>query len=450
MGALKRRPPLSHLVLMWADLVGDEDVEFAYDLIREICEDVGPGTPGSPQEERRAALVERRMSEAGFDEVVTEPFGLRPNAFFGWFKLGSAWVVVAILFYVFGRFPGNPAVLLGTSVVAAAFSGLVILTAALEFFLYREFVDFLFPKASSQNVVGVIRPPRDPKDAPPAPDGGNRPRIVLLSGHHDSAWAFRWLEKLGFGYYVMMGFIFMGIFSVFLASVAQVFLAAFVPANVVRFGSVMDYACLVLAPLALVAATFFVDTGKDGGTVPGANDNLSGVALAVAVGRFLKRHPEIHPPGVEIRVVSFGSEEAGTRGSKRYVAAHLEELEAGSAACCNFDTLATERISIFTTDRNSTLRLDRALAEELGAAAEAAGVSHSVQPFPVFGGGTDALSFAERGIRATTLYAMELPGDMTAWYHQPADDLSQVNRNALRNALRVVVQWLGSWANGES
>ena len=57
-----------------------------------------------------------------------------------------------------------------------------------------------------------------------------------------------------------------------------------------------------------------------GGVVPGAVDNLAASALAAALARRLANNPASVPPGVEIRFISFGGEEAGLRGSRRYVA----------------------------------------------------------------------------------------------------------------------------------
>jgi len=55
---------------------------------------------------------------------------------------------------------------------------------------------------------------------------------------------------------------------------------------------------------------------------PGAADNLSACALAVALCGFLLRNPSYIPVDTEIRFISFGSEEAGLRGSRRYVERH--------------------------------------------------------------------------------------------------------------------------------
>jgi len=52
--------------------------------------------------------------------------------------------------------------------------------------------------------------------------------------------------------------------------------------------------------------------------VPGANDNLSGVAIALAIGKYLA-DAEHRPENVEVWIGSFGAEEVGQRGSKAFV-----------------------------------------------------------------------------------------------------------------------------------
>lgn len=58
---------------------------------------------------------------------------------------------------------------------------------------------------------------------------------------------------------------------------------------------------------------------------PGANDNASGVAAMLELARFF--HASALPPGVSLRFVAFGAEEAGLLGSKAYLQRHLLELQ---------------------------------------------------------------------------------------------------------------------------
>jgi Zn-dependent M28 family amino/carboxypeptidase len=101
---------------------------------------------------------------------------------------------------------------------------------------------------------------------------------------------------------------------------------------------------------------FFNMGRKNGGTVPGAADNLSASAIAVAMCRFLVKNPAYIPADTEIRLISFGSEEAGVRGSRRYVERHLDELWRLDARLLNFETVAHPEIGILTSDSNGTVK----------------------------------------------------------------------------------------------
>jgi len=101
----------------------------------------------------------------------------------------------------------------------------------------------------------------------------------------------------------------------------------------------------------------FLHPGREnGGNVPGAVDNLSASALAVSMCRFLVKNPTCIPEDTEIRFISFGSEEAGLRGSRRYVARHLDELKRLDTRLLNFEMVAHPEINILTTEVNGTVK----------------------------------------------------------------------------------------------
>ena len=123
--------------------------------------------------------------------------------------------------------------------------------------------------------------------------------------------------------------------------------------------------------------------------MPGAVDNLSASALAVAMCRFLVQNPSFIPDDTEIRFISFGSEEAGLRGSRRYVARHLDELKRLDARLLNFEMVAHPEINILTADVNGTVKNSPEMVNSVVAAAERAGVPYKVQSASL-GVGTDA------------------------------------------------------------
>jgi len=65
-----------------------------------------------------------------------------------------------------------------------------------------------------------------------------------------------------------------------------------------------------------------------------------------------------------------------------------------------------------------------------------------ISPFPFAGGGTDALPFREKGLRAACLFCMKIPSQMVKFYHQPTDTYDKVNLAALRNAAQIVLEFI--------
>jgi aminopeptidase YwaD len=191
----------------------------------------------------------------------------------------------------------------------------------------------------------------------------------------------------------------------------------------------------------IIFTLFFTRGWKNGGNVPGAADNLSASALAVAMCRFLVKNPGYIPADTEIRFISFGSEEAGVRGSRRYVERHLEELKRLDARQLNFETVADPEVAIITADMNGTVKYRPEMVQGAVAAAERAGVPHKVKPgYP--GAGSDACFFTKAGIKAVTLMPFKVPKQMVAFYHQKWDKPEVLSMEALLNVLKLSVEWI--------
>jgi aminopeptidase YwaD len=191
----------------------------------------------------------------------------------------------------------------------------------------------------------------------------------------------------------------------------------------------------------VIYAIFFNLGGKDGGTVPGAVDNLAASALAVAMCRFLVKIPSYIPEDTEIRFVSFGSEEAELRGSRRYVERHLAELIRLDTRMLNYEMVAHPEIGILTSDENGTVKNSPEAVESAVAAAERAGVPYKVKP-ALPGIGTDATPFTREGLKATTLLPFKAPQQQVAFYHQRWDTPDVLTIEPLLNVLKLTFEWV--------
>jgi hypothetical protein len=76
-------------------------------------------------------------------------------------------------------------------------------------------------------------------------------------------------------------------------------------------------------------------------TVPGANDNLSGVAALVALAELLRDRPL---PGLRVLLVSCGAEETLQDGVRAFIARHSHELVQGRTWFANLDTVGSPHL----------------------------------------------------------------------------------------------------------
>lgn len=409
----------------------DDDAGYALAIVEAICAQIGPGIPGSAAERRRAmAIRDELASHLGPDDVAVEAFTVAPRAWL------SSWPVSAVLVLAAALLNVATGRLTGAAAWATAIAGLILAIAAiatvvLVFVLGLELFDRLCPKARSVNVVGRLRPPGSHEVR----------RLLIVSGHHDSAPENTWLSLLGPGSFVAWAIAVVGLVVVFAMGAIQVTGLLASEPSVVRVGT-LGWVLLLCAVAPTVLHGLLFNRGwRHGGTVPGAADNLAASALLAALARFLVRNPAGLPDDAEIRFLSFGSEEAGLRGSRRYVERHLGELTRLHAQVLNLEIIAWPELAILRSDVNGTVAHAAELVERVAAAAERAEVPHAVKR-ATLGVGTDAAPFSQAGLRATTLLGFKLPEQLVAFYHQRSDRPDVLRPDALANALKLVVEWI--------
>jgi len=412
------------------EIITDNDAHYALDIVKAICTEVGPGTPGSSQERERAAIIKRELeSHLGAGNVIVEEFTLAPGALLGAQLISTLCMLIAALLNIFmGRFTGVPPWV--TAIAALALSISSALLFILEFVIGFELVDPFFKKKGSVNVVGTLR----------KPGTQNVKRLLILSGHHDSALEFTWLRFTGYGYFFLTVTWLIGLLTVLVMSIIQLVGVITGNADLVRIGTLGWVLLAYPIVPSIIYAVFFARGRKNGGNVPGAADNLSACALAVAMCRFLVENPSCIPDDTEIRLISFGSEEAGVRGSRRYVERHLDELKRLDVRLLNFETIAHPEIAILTSEANGTVKNSPEMVKSVIAAAQRAGLPYKVKP-ATLGTGSDAGPFSRAGLKATTLLGFNVQ-QMVAFYHQKWDGPEVLTIEPLLNVLKLTFEWV--------
>jgi hypothetical protein len=412
------------------EMISEDHARYARDLVQAICTQVGPGMPGSPQERERAAMIKTELeTHLGSEKVAVEEFSFAPGAFLGSQLISSLFVLAsALLNMSLGCLPGvSPWV---TAVAALAFSIGAALLFILEFVMGFELVDPLYKKQQSLNVIGALR----------KPGSGEVKRLLILSGHHDSALEFTWLRFTGYGYFFLLATWLLALIIVLVMNLIQLAGLLAGDAGLVQFGT-LGWVLLVYPILpSIIFAMFFTLGEKNAGNVPGAADNLSACALAVAMCRFLVRNPGCIPEDTEIRFITFGGEEAGYRGSRRYVQRHLDELKRLDVRLLNYETITHPEIAILTSETNGTVKNSPEMVKSVVAAAQRARVPYKVQP-ATLGTANDAGPFSRASLKATNLVGLNLQ-QMVAFYHQERDRPGVLSIEPLLNVLKLTLEWV--------
>lgn len=418
-----------------SQFVTQADAQYVYDVIKRICLEVGPGIACSPQERARATIIEQELAKTvGAGNVHVEEFTCAPHAFLGWFKGGSLLGALALGLHFYATTLTGLAALL-VSLLAFVVGSLILVIATVEFVYCRELIDFLLPQRKSLNVVATIKPRGN----------GEPKKLLLFAGHHDSAYQFTWARYLKYGYYATVAILLWGVVAISTRTGLYFLGLALGLPGWVSVGAIGPLSLAMPIVPSLLLAFFFLGTGKGGGQVPGAADNLSGCMLSVAVGRILLRHPELIPADTEIRLLSFGSEEAGMRGARRYVERHLEELKAKDAMLFNIETVADTTVNIMASDSNGMCKNSPVMVQSVVDAAKQAGVKYRVRPMPFGAAGSDAYPFSEAGLKAVCVLPLRYPQQIIQFYHQPSDNYDLYDTLTLEPflvTLRLAVQWV--------
>jgi hypothetical protein len=407
-----------------------QDAQYAWDLVKKICTEVGPGLATSPQERERAEIIKKEFEvHLGADNVIIEEFNFAPDAILNPYPTVLPMILAVLLNISIGHFTGIwPWI---TSIAALVFSGLAPMLFILEFIFNYELIDPLFPKRKSLNLIARLR----------KPGTQNIKRLLILSGHHDSAPESTWLRILGYGFFFLSATYFIGMSTMVVKNIIQLTGLITGNAEIVRMGT-LGWVLLVYPILpAIIYAAFVFGGKKNGGNVPGAMDNLSACALAVAMSRFLANHPDYIPDGTEIRFITFGSEEVGLRGSKRYVKRHLEVLKGLDVRALNYEMVVHPEIIILSSEIHGTVKNSPEMVKSVIAAAKRAGVPYRVRA-AFLGTASDAGPFSKAGLKATTLNPFKFPQQMVAYYHQQRDTPDALTIEPLLNVLKLTLEWI--------
>jgi acetylornithine deacetylase/succinyl-diaminopimelate desuccinylase-like protein len=171
--------------------------------------------------------------------------------------------------------------------------------------------------------------------------------------------------------------------------------------------------------------------------VPGANDNLSAVAVLVALARSLAERPT---PGVRVLLLSTGSEESFMEGMQGFVRRHRAELDPARTTVLCLECVGSPTLTLVEAEGMLRMRhYSDAARERLAGAASAAGVE-LVRGLRTVAA-TDALIAMRNGYAAATLASIDAT-KFPANYHWPTDTPENLDWGTMERAFAVTDRFL--------
>ena len=389
----------------------EKSVSYICDEIKNVIVNFGDRDPGSEGENKALDYMAGQLGEM-CDKVDRDTFKVAPHAFFGWTYFVAVFMTLAVPVYFLS--PVMVFVCIALSLVPMLF----------QFVLYAPFLDPLFDKRDSGNVMGTYSP------------SGEIKRRIIINGHSDAVYEWHW-------HYV-------GGYKMFLSSIILVIL------GVVYMFAIAVTACVMDGPFGMVeesriwigvagiafvpfflAFWLFADTRK---VVPGANDNLTACYMAIAAVKALKDN-DIRLENTEVVALITGSEEAGLRGATAFAKQHPDYAreENVETVFITYETLRElEYLGIYNRDLNGTVKNDQAACDIYKKCAARHGMD--LKFGSVFAGATDAAAFSKAGWRATSVAAMN--PEVEKYYHTRLDNYDNLSPECLSKVFDITLEFI--------
>lgn len=399
-----------------------EAAEYMVSEITHICKDFEKRDPGSKGEQQACEyMADVLKNECGCERADVESFKENPGSFFGWIYFTITFVLAAVAISFFYPLVSIILIVVGLLIVF------------MQFGLYKKFIDRLFPEKTGHNVTAVKSCKGEVK------------RRIFFNGHPDAAWEWPVNYKLG-----GVGFeghaVICGIGAVYYL-VISIMLIAKNGLEYVSFDA--DETLGLLRLIGLVFVPFLIGLywmWNENRIVDGANDNLSGCYMGIAILKALKEEG-IEFENTEVGVILTGSEEAGLRGAKAWCAAHKGEFDDVPTFIFSYDTIHDPKYLMTNyRDLNGTVKADKDVSDLFMEAAKELDISCKKGWVPPLGGATDSAAFAQAGFRATGVTGLN--HKLEDYYHTRRDTYDNMNEQGLADCFAISVKALEMFDNG--
>ena len=390
---------------------------FIMDEIKHICKTMGKRDPGSEGEKLACEYMAEQMKGYGAEANI-EPFKVYPASFMGWIYISMTCFILAAVAAFF------------TSLVSIVLLVVGFIPMFLQFIFYTTALDPLYKEKTSHNVTAIKKCKGEVKAR------------VFFNGHPDAVW--EWSTNYHCGGRVFIGQVMIdviGTLYIFATAIYKWVVLGGVGAGMPDMNNIVT---LILPCVGLVFVPFFFITYFLSDTktiVDGANDNLTGCYMGIALLKALKEN-NIELEHTEVGVIISGSEEAGLRGGKAWAKQHKGEYEDVPTIIVSYDTIHDPAcLQINTRDLNGLVPADKEGSEMFLQACKDIDVPCGVGTVPF--GATDCAAFTQGGFRSVGVTG--LAHTLERYYHTRLDSFDNLDEQGLENCYAATVAFLNAW-----
>jgi len=402
--------------------------EYMYDIIERICKKFGPRYSCSQAEKDANLWIRDELSQFA-DETFIDEFQTRPRMYpQGFIKFAGFFGGISPIFMIL-RFP--------FPILSAVFVFLGLWVLYSEMMLMKGWIRFFFKKKTSSNVFGIIKPTGEVKFR------------IIFEGHTDSAKEMniasyprklrKWIAIIGL--YFLVHTIIFSLWK-FIAQITGDSSIIIYDSNILSW-TIID---LVYFLSLIIIYPFFIWILKGflGKTVVlGANDNLSGSAVSLAIGKYLSKN---RLKNVEVWVGSQGSEEVGDKGAGAFVKKYGEQGILDNSytvvlECCG----AADEMAIIEKDMHGAIydkEVNNILEDAYNAVKKENSDILKLRKVNLKIGACDACQYIHKGYKASAIFGVEEHKHKAVNWHSVNDAPENISKKVLKDFFNVCLKFI--------
>jgi len=399
-----------------------------YDIIDSICKKFGPRYSCS-QAEKDANLWIKDELDKFSDETFIDEFKTRPAMYpQGFIKFAGILGGSSPIFMIF-QFP--------FPILSAVFVFLGLWILYSEMMLMKGWIGPFFKKKTSSNVFGIIKPTGEVKFR------------VIFEGHTDSAKEMniasyprklrKWIAIIGL--YFLVHTIIFSLWKCIVQITGDSSIIIY-DSNILSWTTidlVYFLSLIIIYPFFIWILKGFL--GKT--VVLGANDNLSGSAVSLAIGKYLSKN---RLKNVEVWVGSQGSEEVGDKGAGAFVKKYGDQGILNNSytvvlECCG----AAEEMAIIEKDMHGAIYdkdVNNILEDAYNAVKKENPDILKLRRVYLKIGACDACQYIHKGYKASAIFGVEEHKHKAVNWHSINDAPENISKKVLKDFFNVCLQFI--------